>query len=93
MILEFNLFVNFWRTVEENVSMTWSIVDDNISILYYFNGENIDLEKILGLLNRLSYAYELEHCGWNLPLTMQKSNSEGWNYGYYKRVEFAVVKR
>ena len=91
MILEFNLFVNFWRTVEENVSMTWSIVDDNISILYYFNGENIDLEKILGLLNRLSYAYELER--WNLPLTMQKSNSEGWNYGYYKRVEFAVVKR
>ena len=43
MTPEFNVFVNFWRTVDENGNMTCSIVDEKIFILYYFNAENINL--------------------------------------------------
>ena len=72
--------------------MTWSILNDKISILYYFSDENIDLEKVLELLNSLSHAYGLEQRSWKLPFTMQNSNSESWKYDYYKRIEF-IVKR
>ena len=33
MSSEFNLFVNFWRTIDENGSMTWSIFNNKISYI------------------------------------------------------------
>ena len=51
-----NFMVNFWCTVDENGSITWTVSNDEISILYYFNDENIDLQKILSLLNEFVEA-------------------------------------
>ena len=39
-----------------NGSVIWKISKDSISILHYFRDENIDLEKILELLNSLAVA-------------------------------------
>ena len=44
--MSFNLFADFWHSVDKNGSMTWSVTDQQISILYYFNSENIDLKYI-----------------------------------------------
>ena len=43
--MSFNFLVDFWAEADENGSMTWNVKHDKISILYYFNDENIDLEK------------------------------------------------
>ena len=48
--MPFNFMVNFWTTVDENGTMTWTVNEDKISTLYYFNDENMDLENILSLL-------------------------------------------
>ena len=32
--MSFNSLVNFWTTVDENGSITWTVTDDKISILY-----------------------------------------------------------
>ena len=57
MGIAFNFIVIILRTIEENGSMSWTITDNQISILYYFNNENLDLQKILDVLN--SYASRL----------------------------------
>ena len=41
--MTYNFLVNFWTTVDENGSMTWTVTDDKISISYYFNNKNIDM--------------------------------------------------
>ena len=89
----FNFLVNIWTTVDENGSMTWTITDNKVSILYYFNDKNIDLEQILSLLNNFVETYGLNSTGWKLSFVMQVSNSEHWNYNYFKRVEFVVRRR
>ena len=45
MTTAFDYLFNFWRTIDENGSMTWTISDNHISKLYYFNDENLDLQK------------------------------------------------
>lgn len=40
--------------------MTWTISENEIPILYYFNDENIDLQKIIDLLNRLGDGHHLD---------------------------------
>ena len=84
--------VKFWRTVDENGSMTWTVSNDEISRLYYFNYENIDLKKFLSLLNKFAETYEFRQQGWKLPFLMQVSNSETWNNDYFKRIEFICRK-
>ena len=74
--------------MDENGSMTWTVSNDEISILYYFNDENIDLEKFLSLHNEFAEFHELEQHGWKLPFRMQVSNSETWNNDYFKCIEF-----
>ena len=86
--MSFNFTINFWTTVDENGSMTWNVTQDKISILYYFTDENIDLQNILSVLNDFVRTYSLDTQGWKLPFTMQVSNSEHWNYDYFKRIEF-----
>ena len=88
----FNFLVNFWRTIEENGSMTWTISEDKISILYYFNDGNTDLQNILDLLNSLGDSYGLAPRGWKLPFRMQVSDSQSWNGDYFKRIE-SIVNR
>ena len=73
--MSFNFMVNFWTTLDENGSMTWTVSKDKISTLYYFN-ENMDLENILSLLNNFAFTYGLDAQGWKLPFTMTVSNSE-----------------
>ena len=85
-----NFLVTFWTTADKNGNMTWNVTRDKISILWYFNDENIDLEQILSLLNNYTETYGLHTRGQKLPFVMQVSNSEHWNYGYFKRVEFIV---
>ena len=60
MSSEFNLFFNFWCTIDENDSMMWPIFNEKISILYYFNNGNIDLEYILmmNMIIRLLWNYD-----------------------------------
>ena len=84
--------VNFWNTGDENGSMTWTFRDQKIFVLHYFNNKNIDLEKILPLLDSMSEAYGCGFTRKELPFVMQVSNSEHWNYDYFKKVEFVVKK-
>ena len=49
--MSFNYFINFWRSVDENGSMTCSATNDKFSILYYFNSKKLDLDYLLSLLN------------------------------------------
>ena len=84
--------VYFWNTADENGSMTWTFTDQKIFVLYYFNNENIDLEKMLSLLKGMAEAYGLGSRGRKFPFVMQVSNSEHWNYDYFKRVEIVVKK-
>ena len=74
--MSFNFMVNFWTTVDENGTMTWSVTRDKTSILYYFSDENINLENIVSLLNTFARTYGLDSQGWKLPFTMHISNSE-----------------
>ena len=87
-----NLLVNFWTSVDENKSMTWTISEDSISLVYYFNNENIDFEKILQLLNSSALAYNLQQFGWKFPFRMRVSESETRNRDYFKRIKFVVNK-
>ena len=75
----FIFLVNVWTKADKNGSMTWNITRDKISILYYFNDENIDLGKMLFLLNEFAKTYGLDSQGWKLPITMNVSDSEHWN--------------
>ena len=74
--MSFNFMVNFWTTVDQNGSMTWSVTRDKISILYYFNDENINLENIRSLINTFARTYGLDPQGCTLPFTIKFSNSE-----------------
>ena len=90
--MSFNFLVNFWAEADENGSMAWNVMRDKISILYYFNDKNIDLEKMLFLLDKFAKTYGLNSRGWKLPFIMAVSDSEHWNYDYFKRIEFIVRK-
>ena len=85
-------FSKFWAEADKNGSMTWNVTRDKISILYYFNDENIDLEKMLFLLNEFAKNYGLDSKGCKLLFTMAVSDSQHWNYDYFKRIEFIVRK-
>ena len=61
---EFNFFIPFWRSVDENSSMTWSATSNKLSILYYFNSE--DLDYLLSLLNAFARDARLDREGWKL---------------------------
>ena len=50
MSTELNFLVKSCRSIDENGSMIWSVYHSKLSILYYFNDENIDLEKRLNVL-------------------------------------------
>ena len=50
----FNFLVNFWIEADGSGSITWNVTRDKISILHYFNDENINLEKMLFLLNEFA---------------------------------------
>ena len=86
--MSFNFMVNFRTTVDVSGGMTWTVTQDKISILYYFNNENINLENILSLLNNSARTYGLDIQVWELRFTMQVSDSEHWNYDYFKKIEF-----
>ena len=90
MTSAFNFILNFWRTMDESGSMTWTISNNKISILYYFNDESIDLEESFNLLNSSGSSYELNQPGWKLPFIMQVSDPKTWNRDYFKSVEFVV---
>ena len=45
MTTALDFLFSFWRTIDENGSMAWTISDNHILILYYFNNENLDLQK------------------------------------------------
>ena len=49
--------------------------DNHVSILYYFNDENLDLQNILDVLSSYASSFGLAQRGWELPFTMQVSNS------------------
>ena len=85
--MSFSFMVNFRTTVDENGSMTWTVTQDKISILYYSNNENINLENIFSLLNNSARTYEHDIQVWKLRFTMQVSDSEHWNYDYFKRIQ------
>ena len=72
----FNFLVSFWTELDENGSMTWNVMCDKISILYYFNDENIDLEKMLFLLKEFAKTYGLNSQGWKHLPAMAVSNSK-----------------
>ena len=59
MTTAFDYLFNFWRTIDENGSMTWTISDNHISKLYYFNDENLDLQKKLDILNTYESSFAL----------------------------------
>ena len=63
MATGFNFLVNFWRTIDEKGSMTWAISDNHISILYYFNNGNLDLQKVLDVLNSYVSSFGLAQWG------------------------------
>ena len=92
MTTAFDFLVNFWRIIDKNGSMIWTISDNHISILYYFNDENLDFQKSLDILNSYASSFGLAERGWKLPFKTQVSNSETWNRDYFERIEF-VVKR
>ena len=85
--------VNFWRTVNENESMNWTVSNGEITMLYYFNDENTDSEKFLSLLNESAEINGLWQHGWELlSFRMQVPNTETWNKDYFKRIEFICRK-
>ena len=91
--MRFNFFIQFWRSVDENDSMTWSATSDKLSILYYFNSENLDLNYLLPLLNVFAREVRLDRQGWKLPFKMNVTNAEPWiNNDYFKRIEFYVKR-
>lgn len=63
MGITFHFIVNILRTIEETGSMPWTISDNQISILYYFNNENLDLQKILDVLNSYASRFGLAQRG------------------------------
>ena len=76
MTTAFDYLFNFWRTIDENGSMTWTISDNHISILYCFNDENLHLQKNLDIFNSYASGFGLAQRGWKLLFKMQVSNSE-----------------
>ena len=59
----FNFMVNFWTTVDENGSMTWTETQDKLPILYHSNDGNIDFENIFSILNDIARTYGLDTQG------------------------------
>ena len=70
--MTYNFLVNFWTTVDENGSMTWTVTDDKISILYYFNNKNIDMI----ILREWSLLLENDFLFIFSPLNFKEKKSE-----------------
>ena len=50
------------------------------------------LGKLLKFFNDNACEFNLDQMGWKLPFKMEIIDSEGWNYDYFKRVEFFCYK-
>ena len=85
-----NFLINFYRIIDANGSMTWTISEDKISVLHYFNDKNTDLQKIFDMLNSLDNGYGLAQRSWKLPFRMQVSDCESWNHDFFTKIEFIV---
>ena len=70
--MTYNFLVNFWTTVDENGSMTWTVTDDKISILYYFNNKNINMI----ILREWSLLLENDFLFIFSPLNFKEKKSE-----------------
>ena len=64
---EWDFLNKTWRSVDENGSMIWRVYPNELSTLYYFNDENIDLEKTLKCFNENAHDFNLDQIGWKLP--------------------------
>ena len=84
--------VSTWKRTDENGSINWRVYSNKLSVFFYFNVENIDLDELLKHFNDNSREFNLPSAGWKLPFKMQKSDAEGWNYDYFKRVETVCCK-
>ena len=91
--INLSFFVKFWRSVDENSSITCSATDDKFSILYYFNSKHLDLDYLLSLLNTFVREQQLDRLAWKLPFKMNVPSEELWVYNYFKRIELYVKKR
>ena len=63
MSTELNFLVKSCRSIDENGSMIWSVYHSKLSILYYFNDENIDLEKRLKCFNDNACEFNIDQMG------------------------------
>ena len=84
MSTELNFLAETWRSIDENGSMIWCVYHNKLSILYYFNDENIDLEKLLKCFTDNACEFNIDRMGWKLPFKIKITNSEDWNYDYFK---------
>ena len=50
MATAFNFIINFWRTIDENRSMTWRISDHHISIFIILTMEILICKNFLDIL-------------------------------------------
>ena len=64
---EWDFLNKTWRSIDENGSMIWRVYPNKLSILYYFNDENIDLEKTLKFFSENTRDFNLDQIGWKLP--------------------------
>ena len=85
--INLSFFVKFWRSVDENSSITCSATDDKFSILYYFNSKHLDLDYLLSLLNTFVREQQLDRLAWKFPFKTNAAREEPWVYDYFKRTE------
>ena len=92
MATALNFLVNFWKTIDENGSMTWTNSDNHISILFLFINYSLNLQKFLNVLNSYVSSFGLAQRGRKLSFKMQVSDWETWNRDYFEIIEFVVRK-
>ena len=66
MATAFDYLVNFWRTIDENGSMTWKISDNHMSVLYYLNDDILNYyASSFGLVGScpLRCRFSIRKCG------------------------------
>ena len=89
---EFDLCLTFYSELDDNGSTTWFVDSRKNFINYYYNDENIDLNRMLEKCNTFAVNLNFREKGWKKPFVMQIRRPEEYNNDFSAKVVFSTTK-
>lgn len=89
---EFDLSLKFYLELDDSGSTTWFVDSRKSFIKYYYNDENIDLNKTPEKLNIFAVNLNFRETGWKKPFVMQIGRPEKCYNDFSAKVVFSTTK-